>query len=52
MCYQDQVGRGYAPKDKAPVRESINMISTVTKLGKIRFMFYEGSMNHQEFIKF
>ena len=28
------------------------MISTVTKLGKIRFMFYEGSMNHQELIKF
>jgi transposase len=58
MCNQDQVGRGYAPKGKTPVRERkgkkerINMISTVTKLGKIRFMFYEGSMNYQEFIKF
>lgn len=58
MCNQDQVGRGYAPKGQTPVRErkgkkeSINMISTVTKLGKIRFMFYEGSMNYQQLIKF
>lgn len=58
MCNEDQVGRGYAPKGKTPIRERkgkkerINMISTVTKLGKIRFMFYEGSMNHQELIKF
>jgi len=58
MCNQDQVGRGYAPKGKTPVRErrgkleKINMISTVTKLGKIRFMFYEGSMNYQQLIKF
>ena len=28
------------------------MISTVTKLGKIRFMFYEESMNNQRLIKF
>lgn len=58
MCNEDQVGRGYAPKGKTPVRkrrgkkERINMISTVTKLGKIRFMFYGGSMNHRELIKF
>lgn len=58
MKNEDQVGRGYAPKGKTPVREhkgkkeSINMISTVTKLGKIRFMFYEGSMNYQRLIKF
>ena len=57
MKNQDQVGRGYAPKGKTPVRlhkskrESINMISTVTKQGKIRFMFYEGSMNYQRLIK-
>lgn len=55
---RDQVGRGYAPKGKTPVRkhpgkrERINMISTVTKLGKIRFMFYEGSMNSDMLIKF
>ena len=58
VCNQDQVGRGYAPKGKTPVRERkgkkerVNMISTVTKLGKIRFMFYEGSMNYQQLIKF
>jgi len=28
------------------------MISTVTKLGKIRFMFYEGRMNSETLIKF
>lgn len=55
---RDQVGRGYAPKGKTPVRkergqqERINMISTVTKLGKIRFMFYEGKMNSKMLIKF
>jgi len=58
MCNHDQVGRGYAPKGQTPVRERkgkkerVNMISTVTKLGKIRFMFYEGSMNYQQLIKF
>lgn len=55
---EDQIGRGYAPKGKTPIREhkgkkeKINMISTVTKLGKIRFMFYEGSMNADCMIKF
>lgn len=55
---EDQIGRGYSPKGVTPVRkqsgkkESINMISTVTKLGKIRFMFYEGSMNADRLIKF
>ena len=55
---QDQIGRGYAPKGKTPVRkhggkrERINMISTVTKLGKIRFMFYEGKMNSKVLIEF
>lgn len=54
----DQVGRGYAPKGKTPVRqhrgtpEKINMISTVTNQGKVRFMFYEGGMNAQRFIDF
>lgn len=55
---EDQVGRGYSLKGVTPVREhrgkkeSINMISTVTKLGKIRFMFYEGSMNANRLIQF
>ena len=55
---QDQVGRDYPPKVKTPVkkhpgkRERVNMISTVTKLGKIRFIFYEGRMNSDMLIKF
>jgi len=58
MKNEDQVGREYAPEGKLPVRthkvkrESINMISTVTKLGKIRFMLYEGSMDYQCLIQF
>lgn len=54
----DHRGRGYAPKGKTPVlkhkgkAESVNMISTVTNLGKLRFMIYENSFNSQTFISF
>lgn len=54
----DQVGRGYSPKGKTPVRrsrgtpEKLNMISTVTNQGKVRFMFYHGSMNARRLIMF
>lgn len=54
----DVNGRGYAPKGKTPVlkhqarRESVNMISTVTNQGKIRFMFYDGRMNSDVLITF
>lgn len=54
----DHRGRGYAPKGRTPVlrhkgsAESVNMISTVTKLGKLRFMIYDGSFNAQVFIRF
>jgi transposase len=54
----DHRGRGFAPKGKTPVlrhkgkAESVNMISTVTNLGKLRFMIYEGSFNAQVFIRF
>jgi transposase len=54
----DQVGRGYAPRGKTPVcpspgtPEKVNMISTVTNQGKVRFMFYNGSMNAQRLIVF
>lgn len=47
----DVNGRGYAPKGRTPVRrmkgtaEKVNMISTVTNQGKVRFMFYRGTMN-------
>jgi transposase len=53
-----QYGRSYAPKGKTPVRTSmakklsLNMISTVTNQGKVRFMSYKGGMNAQVFIKF
>ena len=53
-----QYGRSYAPKGKTPVRKtmakriSLNMISTVTNQGKVRFMTYEGTMNAQRFIIF
>lgn len=53
-----QYGRSYAPKGKTPVqskmakRLSLNMISTVTNQGKVRFMTYKGSMNSARFINF
>lgn len=54
----DHRGRGFAPKGKTPVlrhkgkAESVNMISTVTNTGKLRFMIYDGSFNAQVFIRF
>ena len=53
-----QYGRSYAPKGKTPVidkmakRISLNMISTVTNQGKVRFMTYKGTMNSSVFIDF
>lgn len=54
----DVNGRGYAPKGETPVRrakgtpEKINMISSVTNQGKVRFMFYHGSLNATVFLDF
>lgn len=53
-----QHGRSYSPKGKTPVirlsakRASINMISSITNQGKVRFMVYSGGMNVNVFIKF
>jgi len=53
-----QYGRSYAPKGKTPTRTkmakrlSLNMISTVTNQGKVRFMTYKGTMNSAMLIKF
>ncbi len=53
-----QYGRSYAPKGQTPVRKTmakritLNMISTITNQGKVRFMTYEGTMNAQRFIVF
>lgn len=54
----DHRGRGHAPKGKTPVRlhnpsyEKVNMISSVTNQGKLRFMCYEGSFNQRVFHRF
>jgi len=53
-----QHGRSYAPKGKTPAirlsakRERINLISSITNQGKVRFMIYNKTMNAQVFIKF
>jgi len=55
---QCQYGRSYAPKGKTPTitqmgqRLSLNMISTITNQGKVRFMTYKGTMNSDMLIKF
>ena len=52
------VGRGYARPGQTPELEvpgsrfSVNMISSVTNQGKVRFMIYEGRMNAARFIVF
>lgn len=54
----DVNGRGYSPKGQTPVRrakgtpEKINMISSVTNRGKVRFKFYHGSLNASVFLDF
>lgn len=54
----DHRGRGFAPKGKTPVRmhnpsyEKVNMISSVTNQGKLRFMCYGGSFTYQVYHKF
>jgi len=50
--------KGYAPKGKTPVvrlttkRNKINMISSITNQGKVRFMLYRESMTTKVLIKF
>jgi transposase len=54
-CYH---GRSYAPRGKTPAirlsakREHINLISSITNQGKVRFMVYKNTMNSQTMIKF
>ena len=53
-----QHGRGFSPKGKTPVanhsskRFSVNMISSVTNKGKVRWMVYRDSFNGAVFINF
>lgn len=50
--------RGFAPKGKTPTislsarKSSINMISSITNRGKVRFMLYKENMNSKILIKF
>lgn len=50
--------KGFAPKGKTPIvrlnskKSSINMISSITNQGKVRFMLYEENMTSKVFIKF
>ena len=50
--------RGYAPKGKTPVvrteaqKFKINMLSAVSKRGKLRFMLYKDNMNSDNLIDF
>lgn len=54
----DVNGRSYAPKGRTPIQrvkgscERLNMISTVTNRGKMRFMFYRETMTTQLLIRF
>lgn len=51
-------GRSYAPKGKTPTKKSmskkfsVNMISSITNQGQVRFMTYKGGMNSTLFISF
>ena len=50
--------KGYAPKGKTPTlpygnnKLRVNMISSVTNQGKMRFMFFDGAFNAKTFLKF
>jgi transposase len=58
LCNDSYYGRSYAPKGKTPaIRlhprcKRVNLISSITNQGKVRFMFYTNKMNSQTFIKF
>jgi len=58
LCNDSQHGRSYAPRGKTPAirlpakRERINLVSSITNQGKVRFMIYKDAMNAKTFIKF
>jgi transposase len=58
LCNDSQHGRSYAPRGKTPAirlpakRERINLISSITNQGKVRFMIYKDTMNAKTFRKF
>ena len=58
LCNDSYHGRSYAPRGQTPaIRihprcKRVNLISTVTNQGKVRFMVYSDKMNSQTLIKF
>jgi len=58
LCNNSQHGRSYAPRGKTPAirlpakKERINLISSITNQGKVRFMLYRNTMNAKTLIKF
>jgi transposase len=58
LCNQSYHGRSYAPRGETPaIRlhprcKRVNLISTVTNQGKVRFMVYKDRMNSDTLIKF
>jgi transposase len=58
LCNDSQHGRSYAPRGKTPAirlpakKERINLISSITNQGKVRFMLYRNTMDSQTLIKF
>jgi transposase len=58
LSSQSNYIRSYSPRGKTPIlqmkakRLSINIISSISKLGKMRFMTYEQALNTKTFINF
>ena len=58
LCNDSYYGRSYAPRGETPEIKvhprckRVNLISTVTNQGKVRFMVYKDTMNSQTLIKF
>ena len=57
-CNDSYHGRSYAPRGETPAIkihprcQRVNLISTVTNQGKVRFMIYKDKMNSQTLIQF
>ena len=58
LCNDSYHGRSYAPRGETPAIklhprcQRVNLISSVTNQGKVRFMVYKNKMNSQTMIKF
>ena len=58
LCNDSYHGRSYAPRGQTPAIklhprcQRVNLISSVTNQGKVRFMVYKNKMNSQTMIKF